>query len=218
MLKKQKPSIFNALESFVLLSTFIFTEQFDRNLDLDGVAPSLQRNILEVLHEFLASMTEPNHALGIALIAIFVVSTTLAIIGYETRKINDILAAYLSLAWLVELLTMNVLLLSPLKHPTLLLIELLLFIPVVITAFSWWYWRINYSGNHNKETAAITFSHDKPLPVDYLMLSIGVLIKNNVTSHSLRTKTAKFTALANSIVALDVLGLTLSRAVSLAIR
>ena len=106
MLKKQKPSIFNALESFVLLSTFIFTEQFDRNLDLDGVAPSIQRNILEVLHEFLASMTETNHALGIALIALFIVSITLAIIGYETRKINDILAAYLSLAWLVELLTM----------------------------------------------------------------------------------------------------------------
>ena len=39
--KNQSPSIFNPLETLVLLSTFIFTEQFERNQGLDGVAASL---------------------------------------------------------------------------------------------------------------------------------------------------------------------------------
>ena len=38
-------------------STLFFTEQFDRNLDLDGVAPSFQRKLLEVLNNALECMT-----------------------------------------------------------------------------------------------------------------------------------------------------------------
>ena len=49
------------------------------------------------------------------------------------------------------------------------------------------------------------------------MLSLGTFIKNNVTSHKMKTKTAKYTSIANSFIALDILGLTLSRAVSVAI-
>jgi len=49
------------------------------------------------------------------------------------------------------------------------------------------------------------------------MLSVGIFIKNNVTSHRFGNKTARYTALVNSVVALDILGLTLSRAVSVAI-
>ena len=216
MPQRIKPSIFNALESLTLLTTFIFTEQFDRNLDLEGVEQSLQRSVLEVLHNFLQSITEPNHPLGAATFAIFSISIVLSIAGFKARKINDVLATYLSIAWAVELLTMNVLLLSPLKSPTLLLIELVLFIPVIVVAFSWWYWRINLPSAEGN-TPAIEFAHPIPTPADYLILSLGTFIKNNVTSHKMKTKTAKYTSIANSFIALDILGLTLSRAVSVAI-
>ena len=216
MSKSIKPSIFNALESLTLLTTFIFTEQFDRNLDLDGVDQSLQRNILEVLHNFLQSITEPNHPLGAATIAIFSISIVLSIVGFKVRKINDFLASCLSIAWSVELVTMNILLISPLKSPALLLIELILFVPVIVVAFSWWYWRINFP-DAEEHTPAIEFAHPIPTPADYLLLSLGTFIKNNVTSHKMKTKTAKYTAIANSFIALDILGLTLSRAVSVAI-
>ena len=216
MVRYNKPSIFNALESFVLLSTFIFTEQFDRNLDLGGVEQSLQRDALQLLHYFLINITDPGHPLGAATFAIFGISILLSTLGFHVRKINDVLAGYLSIAWIVELITMNILLISPLKDPTLLLIELILFIPVIVVAFAWWYWRINL-GEVSGDSKAITFSHQNPSPADYLMLSVGTFIKNNVTSHQFGNKTARYTALANSVVALDILGLTLSRAVSVAI-
>lgn len=211
-----KPSFFNALESFVLLSTFIFTEQFDRNLDLGGVEQSLQRDSLELLHHFLINVTDPGHPLGAATFAIFGISIIFSIIGFNVRKVNDLLAAYLSIAWIVELITMNILLISPLKNPTLLLIELILFVPVIVVAFAWWYWRISLVEVPGG-AKAIAFSHQNPSSADYLMLSVGIFIKNNVTSHQFGNKTARYTALANSVVALDILGLTLSRAVSVAI-
>ena len=139
----RKINFLRPLESYSLLTTFVFTEQFDRNLNLEGVEASFQKQLLERLHEFLINMTEPTHPIGAALIIVFCISIALSIIGKESRKINDLLAVYLSAAWVIELLTMNILLFAPLKSPTLMLIELLLFIPVVITAFSWWYWRIN---------------------------------------------------------------------------
>ena len=204
-------------ESYVMLSTLFFTEQFDRNLDLDGVAPSFQRKLLEVLNNALECMTDPFHPAGICLFLLFTLSIMSAILGRKTRKLNDLLAIYLSVAWVVELFTMNALLLSPLKSPTLLLIELVLFMPVIVTAFAWWYWRLNVNGNHFTKGAPIGFTHTKPTAIDYFSLSLGIFFKNNVTSHTFRTKTARITSLINSMVALNILGLTLTRAVSVAI-
>ena len=40
-------------EIYVLLITFIFTEQFDRNLDLAAVEEGAVKNFLEISHSFL---------------------------------------------------------------------------------------------------------------------------------------------------------------------
>ena len=111
-----KPSIFNSLESLALLTTFIFTEQFDQNLDLDGVEQSLQKSILEFLHNYFQSITELNHTLGAIIFTISSISIVLSIVGFRVRKINNVPAGYLSIAWAVELFTMNILLLSSLKR------------------------------------------------------------------------------------------------------
>ena len=50
----------------------------------------------------------------------------------------------MSFAWFLELVSMNLLLVSPLKDPVLLLVELVLFVPIVLIGFSWWYWRLNH--------------------------------------------------------------------------
>ena len=45
-------------EIYVLLVTFIFTEQFDRNLDLEAVEKGAIRNFLETSHSFLDALTD----------------------------------------------------------------------------------------------------------------------------------------------------------------
>ena len=44
-------------EIYVLLATFIFTEQFDRNLNLEAVEEGAIKNFLEVAHAFLDALT-----------------------------------------------------------------------------------------------------------------------------------------------------------------
>ena len=65
---------------------------------------------------------------------------------------------------------MNLLLVSPLKDPVLLLVELVLFVPIVLIGFSWWYWRLNHQSRVGKGSEAITF--DKKLtPFSYFVKS-----------------------------------------------
>ena len=89
-------------------------------------------------------------------------------------------------------------------------------IPVIAAAFSWWYWRINIPIAYNY-TPEIEFGHPLPTPADYLMLSLGTVIKNIFTSHKMKIKADKYSAIVNSFIALDILGLILSRAVGVAI-
>ena len=56
-------------EIYVLLATFIFTEQFDRNLDLDAVEEGSIRNFLETSHSFLDLLTNHMQPVGAAFFA-----------------------------------------------------------------------------------------------------------------------------------------------------
>lgn len=96
------------------------------------------------------------------------------------------------------------------------LIELILFVSVVVVTFSWLHLRINFPDAED-HTPTIECGHLLPTLADHLTLSLGTFIKNNITSHKMKTKVAKYTAIANSLIAVDILGLTLSRDVSVAI-
>ena len=67
----------------------------------------------------------------------------------------DVLAIFLTACWIVELLFKNLLLVAPIKSPVLLIIELLLFIPIILICFSWWYWRINHGRSERNLSPAI---------------------------------------------------------------
>ena len=202
------------LELYVLITTFVFTVQFDRNLDFSDLEQGASTQLLEHLHTFLEVTTDPGHFLGVILIICICIALIRSYQGKESRKLNDFLAVYLSACWLAELFAMNLLLVSPLKEPTLLLAELLLFMPIVVIGFAWWYWRLNHSKGSQKRNPAITFSHE-PIAIDYLFVSFGTLFKNNVTEHAFRSRIAKTIALFYTVVSLDILGLTLSWAVRL---
>ena len=56
-------------EIYVLLVTFVFTEQFDRNLDLEAVEEGSIRNFLEISHSFLDALTNHMQPIGATFIA-----------------------------------------------------------------------------------------------------------------------------------------------------
>ena len=63
--------LLSPLELFVLLSSFIFTEQFDRNLDLDAIGDGSVKDLLKISHGFLDALTNHEHLIGGIFLFIF---------------------------------------------------------------------------------------------------------------------------------------------------
>lgn len=202
-------------EIYVLLATFIFTEQFDRNLNLEAVEEGAIKNFLEVAHAFLDALTNHMQPIGAIFFGYTFILIVLNLANKGVRKGVDILAIFLSVCWILELVIMNLLLVAPIKSPVLLIVELLLFIPIILICFSWWYWRINLQCSiQNKQPAIIVL--DAPGALEYFFFAAEVCF--DYSQSSCKTSAAKITRLLNGFIVLDVLGLTLSRAVDLATR
>ena len=202
------------LELYILLSSFIFTEQFDRNLELDAIGDGSVKDLLKISHGFLDALTNHENLIG----GIFFVYISIVIIwrlfGKTGRLATDSVAIFLSLCWVIEFVIMNLLLVAPIKSPILLITELLLFIPIIVICFSWWYWRLNLQRKNNKVSPAIILD-DKPGAIEYFFFSAEIFF--NYSQESCKTTAAKFLRLINGFIVLDIFGLTLSRAVDLAI-
>ena len=90
-------------EIYVLLATFIFTEQFDRNLNLEAVEEGAIKNFLEVAHSFLDALTNHVQPIGAMFFGYTFVLIVLNLVSQGLRKGIDILAIFLSLCWILEL-------------------------------------------------------------------------------------------------------------------
>ncbi|WP_066910474.1 MULTISPECIES: hypothetical protein [unclassified Synechococcus] len=204
-------------EIYFLMISYLFTTAFNRSLSLTEIENGRTKQLLMDTNFFLENLTSLGHPLN----SLFLLATAYLIvsgvIGRNNRLGKDILAIFLSMCWLVELLSINLLLIAPIKDPKLLLVEMLLFLPIIIVSFAWWYWRINYSyfQKNEAETEPITFKAP-PSILNYLYLSIDTFFKYQPSYVSFNTKSAKSLHLFHAIVRLNILGLTLGRAVSLA--
>jgi len=208
--------IFKPLEIYILSIAFFFSVSFDRNLNLDDVEDSSVKNLLANIHLVLDSFTNYKHPLG-AIFFIFILCLIIwGLLGKDSRLLSDVYAIILSFAWLLELASMNLLLVSPLKDPVLLLVELVLFVPIVLIGFSWWYWRLNHSSRLGKGKAAITFDK-KPTPFSYFAKTASVVVSDTTEHGVCETDVARALRIMNGFVVLDIFGLTLSRAVGLVI-
>ena len=201
-------------EIYVLLVTFVFTEQFDRNLDLEAVEEGAIKNFLEISHSFLDALTNHMQPIGAAFFGYTFILIALRLSGKKVRRLVDVLAIFLAACWTVELVIMNLLLVAPIKSPVLLIVELLLFIPIILICFSWWYWRINYGRAARNLSPAIVVM-DGPGAIEYFFFAAEVCF--DYSQDSCKTSISKMVRLLNGFVVLDVFGLTLSRAVDLAI-
>ena len=204
------------LEIYILSIAFFFSVSFDRNLNLDDVEDSPVKKALENIHLTLDAFTNYEHPLG-AIFLIFILGLIIWILlGKKSRLVSDIYGFILSFIWFLELVSMNLLLVSPLKDPVLLLVELILFVPIVLIGFSWWYWRLNYLSRIGKGKEAISFNK-KPTPFSYFAKTASVVVSDTTEHGVCETDVARFIRILNGFVVLDIFGLTLSRAVGLVI-
>jgi len=129
----------------------------------------------------------------------------------------DIFGALLSLRCLIQFLMLNLLLLSRLKAGGLLLLELLLFIPVITINFGWLYWRLD-SAARAKGGSHIRFSEEAGTldPFDYFHISSMTLLQFEPSGATATSRLMKTLFVIHGAMMLDLVALTLSRAIGLA--
>lgn len=129
----------------------------------------------------------------------------------------DLLGMLLTLRCVAIFVLLNLLLLSQLRAGGLLLMQLVLFIPMITLDFGWLYWRLDTAarmrgGKH------IRFEEDdeSPSPFDYFHIATRTLLQFEPSGAAAVSKTMKSLFILHGVLMLDLVALTLSRAISLA--
>jgi len=166
-----------SLQLWVLVAAHLFAGMFLRDLgagleQIDDVqVKSLAQTLRESAHLFI-TWGVPPAVLFIAFIQIQLIRNK------AIQWALDIFGGMLSLRCLAQFIMLNLLLLSRLKAGGLLLLELLLFIPVITLNFGWLYWRLDSSAR-SKGGTHIRFSEEAGSldPFDYFHVSAMTLLQ-----------------------------------------
>lgn len=129
----------------------------------------------------------------------------------------DIFGALLGIRCAGQFVMLNLLLLSHLKAGGLLLLQLILYIPVITIFFGWLYWRID-SAARAKGGSHIKFSSEMGDldPFDYFHISAMTLLQFEQSGASATSRLMKTLFVIHGVMMLDLVALTLSRAIGLA--
>ena len=139
------------------------------------------------------------------------------VMGKRTRWVIDLLGGLLILRCSFQFVMLNLLLLSHLKAGGLLLLQLILFIPVITVAFGWLYWRLDTAGRARGH-AHIRFAEEMGAldTFDYYHVSAMTLLQFEPSGATPLSRLMKTLFVIHGIMMLDLVALTLSRAIGLA--
>lgn len=137
--------------------------------------------------------------------------------GMRLERLVDLMGGLLLLRCAAQFMIMNILLLSPMRGGEMLLIQLVLFLPVITIAFGWLYWRLD-TGARRRGSRQIDMngSDQTPSSFDYFHIAAITLVQFEPSGATARSRLMKSLFLVHGVVMLDLVALTLSRAVSLA--
>lgn len=204
------------MEMYCLLIAYCFSNAFERNFNTTNIAETPIKDLLINLKIFLFNFFDYQGLIGSYFLIIQLAVVVWIILGNKARLAIDFIAIYLTTCWFLELICMNLLLVSPISNPLFMLTELVLFIPIILIGFSWGYWRLNHRNRIGKGEAAITF--DKPPTYISYFIKTACVAVNDTTEHGVcQNNAAKLLRIANGFVVMDIFGLTLSRAIGLII-
>jgi len=114
---------------------------------------------------------------------------------------------------------LNLLILFPPSDRVLPITQLLLFLPCLLLMWGWIYWRMDISSTarHGKRMFLFKMSADEsPGPYDYVLASFTSLISTTLGGFTGETRKARTLIFLHGLMMWDIMGLTLSRAISLA--
>lgn len=205
-----------SLQLWILVVGHIFAGLFLKDLcaGLDQIDDVQVKGIAVVLKEVSLAVTTwvaPPAVVFLAFIQIQLIRAKPVQWGI------DVFGGLLCYRCLTQFIILNLLLLSRLKAGGLLLLELLLFIPVITICFGWLYWRID-SAARSRGASHIRFSEEMGTldPFDYFHISAMTLLQFEPSGAAPVSRLMKTLFVIHGIMMLDLVALTLSRAIGLA--
>lgn len=204
------------LALLILLAGHAFAGIFMRNLGagLEAIADPFAAKIARIFYTAFSVTVSVLAPVMIAFIAFLLFRLWR---GKPVQWGIDILGGLLTLRCFVIFVLLNLLLLSQLRAGALLLTQLILFLPVITLNFGWLYWRLD-AGARAQGGRQIRFAEDDDSPsvFDYFYIATRTLLQFEPTGASAATRPMKALFVIHGIMMLDLVALTLSRAISLA--
>jgi hypothetical protein len=205
-----------SIQLWVLLAGHVFAGLFLRDLSvgLEQIDDPRVKGFAVLLGEVsrvFTSWVAPAMVIFVAFIQIQLIRSK------PVQWAIDIFGGLLCLRCVVQFVMLNLLLLSHLKAGGLLLLELLLFIPVITINFGWIYWRLDSAARVRGGTH-IRFSEEAGSldPFDYFHASAMTLLQFEPSGATATSRLMKTLFVIHGAMMLDLVALTLSRAIGLA--
>lgn len=135
-----------------------------------------------------------------------------------SRKYFDILGIYTISRLVIQFIGLNLLLFTRSGIGVLLMTQLLFFIPFSLLIWGWIYWRINQlTPELSRPFFRLEHDGENPRAIDYFVASFSSIFSASISGIKGNCARARILILLHGFMIYDVMGLTLSRAVSLTI-
>jgi len=177
------------------------------------------RQALDGYHNFYVKGLVYQPLTRVTMVVLVLLVIVQALRGRPLRWATDLIGGLLCVRCVLQFAVLNLMLLAPLKAGELLLAQLVSFLPVITVAFGWLYWRLD-SGARQQGRSHLRF-HDPgdeaaPRFFEYVHAAAITLLQFDPTVASPRSRLMKGLFVLHGLMMMDLVALTLSRAIGLA--
>jgi hypothetical protein len=132
------------------------------------------------------------------------------------RRFLDIVGTYVIIRMAIQLVGLNILVFDAVSSRFTLITQLLLFLPYSLLVWGWIYWRLDMTGREGeRHFFRLDLEGKPPRPIDYFVASFSSVFSASISAIKGNSARARILILAHGFLIYDVMGLTLTRAVSL---
>jgi len=132
------------------------------------------------------------------------------------RRYLDFIGVYIIVRMAMQFIGLNVLVFDTISSRFMLVTQLLFFLPYSLLVWGWIYWRLDQVGSGSQpHMFRLDLEGKDPRPVDYFVASFSSVFSASISAIKGTSARARILILAHGFVIYDVMGLTLSRAISL---
>lgn len=133
-----------------------------------------------------------------------------------SRRYLDFIGAYVIIRMAMQFVGLNILVFDTVTSRFFLITQLLFFLPYSLLVWGWIYWRLDRVGKAGGQPLfRLDLDGRAPRPIDYFVASFSTVFSASISAIKGMSARARILILAHGFLIYDVMGLTLSRAITL---